>query len=91
MTKKELITQVATATGKTQVDVSLTLEGLISTTGKELAAGNDVVVSGFGSFKSVIRAGRTGTVPGTTKTYSTDDKRVCKFSPAKHLSDTVAG
>ena len=90
MTKQELIKSAATATELPQTQVSLVLEALISTTAKELAAGNDVNVSGFGSFKSVIQAGRSGTSP-SGKAYSTNDKRICKFKTSKYLSDTVAG
>ena len=91
MTKKELIKQVSEVAKTTQKDVANVLEAIILTVGKELAAGNDVAVTGFGAFKSAIQAGRTGKIPGTNKEYTTTDKRVCKFKASAPFAATVAG
>ncbi|HEX5671029.1 MAG TPA: HU family DNA-binding protein, partial [Sulfuricurvum sp.] len=37
-----------------------------------------------------LQKGKSGTVPGTTKKYTTSDKMVPKFKPGKSLKDSVA-
>ena len=53
--------------------------------------GIDVSLVGFGSFKTSIRKGRTGTIPGTTKQYTTTDKRVVRFSVGSKLAESALG
>ena len=59
--------------------VSIALEG------KE-----DVSLVGFGSFSTNLQKGKSGKVPGTDKTYTTQDKMVPKFKAGKGLKDRVA-
>ena len=91
ISKKELIKQVSKLSQTSQVEVSHILESFIKAMGKELASGNDITVSGLGSFKSVIQAGRTGKVPGTNKEYTTEPRRVCKFKSAAPFAAIVEG
>ncbi|MCF6330278.1 MAG: HU family DNA-binding protein [Sulfurimonas sp.] len=51
---------------------------------------DNVFVSSFGTFSSVIQKGRSGTIPGTDKKYSTNDKMVPKFKAAKGLKDFIS-
>jgi len=53
--------------------------------------GKDVSLFGFGTFTAALQKGRSGVVPGTDKKYTTSDKMVPKFKPAKALKDAVAG
>lgn len=50
---------------------------------------NDVSIAGFGNFITVLQKGKSGTVPGTDRTYTTQDKIVPKFKAAKGLKDKV--
>jgi len=58
---------------------------------KQVASGNEVVISGLGKFYPQKQAGRTGVSPMTGKSYTTEDKLVPKFKAAKAFKDTVAG
>ena len=54
--------------------------------------GEDVSLIGFGSFKTAIRKGKTGSIPNSGgKTYTTVDKQIVKFTAGKNLRDTAAG
>lgn len=44
---------------------------------------------GFGALKTALQKGKTGTVPGAEKTYTTEDKIVPKFKAGKGLLDAV--
>ncbi|AFI04707.1 HU family DNA-binding protein [Helicobacter cetorum] len=56
-----------------------------------LSKGESVELIGFGKFESVEQKGKEGKVPGTDKTYKTEDKRVPKFKPGKILKQKVEG
>jgi len=45
---------------------------------------------GFGSFDVTLQKGKSGIVPGTDQTYTTQDKMVPKFKAGKGLKDRVA-
>ncbi len=49
-----------------------------------------VELVGFGKFETAIQKAKTGKVPGTNKTYKTQEKSVPKFRPGKALKDQVA-
>jgi len=57
---------------------------------KELAAGNEVDLYGFGKFFTALQKGKTGKVPGTEKTYTTQDKIVPRFKASKVLKTAIA-
>ena len=89
MNKKELIVSVAEATNSTQKlskqYVDATLEAIIS----QLSLSNNVDLADFGSFKIKEVAAKTGTVPGTTKTYTSPARKAVKFVPSKRLKDAA--
>jgi len=58
---------------------------------KQVASGNEVVISGLGKFYPQKQAGKTGKVPGTDKTYTTQDKMVPKFKAAQAFKSAVEG
>jgi len=55
-----------------------------------LVAKKDVSLVGFGNFVATLQKGKSGKVPGTDKTYTTQDKMVPKFKAGKTLKDRVA-
>ena len=92
MTKAELIEQLALHNdieGGTKAAAGRVLEFIIDTIATELANGNDVDLSGFGSFKTSTQAARTGKAMGVE--YSTPAKRVAKFRPSAPLKRLIAG
>lgn len=56
----------------------------------EVAVGNKVDLYGFIEFTPAVQKGRSGTIPGTTKKYSTEDKKIVKIKPLKAFRDQVA-
>ena len=55
-----------------------------------LSKKKSVELVGFGKFETAIQKAKTGKVPGTNKTYKTQEKSVPKFRPGKALKDQVA-
>jgi DNA-binding protein HU-beta len=54
-----------------------------------LAKGEEVLISGFGSFKVKERAGRSGVNPRTGEKISIPSMKVPKFKPGKGLKEAV--
>jgi len=55
-----------------------------------IAKGDEVAIPKFGKFVTQMQKGKSGTVPGTTKTYTTSDKMVPKFKATSGLKDLIA-
>jgi len=54
-----------------------------------LSKKNDVSLASFGIFTTTLQKGRTGKIPGTDRTYTTEDKYVPKFKAGKALKEIV--
>lgn len=54
-----------------------------------LAAGEDVTISGFGTFKGVEKPARKGRHPRTGALLAIQAKRGVKFKPGKQLKEAV--
>lgn len=92
ISKKELTSRLALSEDLgTDASASRVLTLLIDTIKSELQAGNSVQISGLGKFSPALQKGKTGTVPGTTKSYTTQDKMVPKFKFAAPFKDAIAG
>ena len=55
----------------------------------EVSAGNSVVIAGFGTFKSVGRAAKTGRNPRTGEDVQIPAKTVARFSAGKGFKTAV--
>ena len=75
---------------KTKVEAEGAIKAFTEAVSVALAKKEDVSLVGFGSFISVLQKGKSGKVPGTDKTYTTQDKMVPKFKAGKGLKDRVA-
>ncbi len=75
---------------KTKVEAENAIKAFTEAVTEALVAKDDVSLVGFGGFSAALQKGKSGTVPGTTKTYTTQDKMVPKFKPGKSLKDRVA-
>ena len=60
MRKADLINQISDKTGIPKVDVLVTLETMFKEVKKSLAAGENIYISGFGSFITKKRAAKIG-------------------------------
>ena len=75
---------------KTKVEAENAIKAFSEAVTEALVKGEDVSLVGFGSFAAALQKGKTGKVPGTDKTYTTQDKMVPKFKAGKGLKDRVA-
>ncbi len=91
MKKNEFIELVQkTGNYTTKVDAEKAIDAFTSAVTSALSRGESVSLLGFGSFEASLQKGKTGKVPGTDRTYTTEDKMVPKFKAGKGLKDNVA-
>lgn len=89
MNKKELIKSVAEATGLSKKDVTATVDSVFDTITSALSQGQDVKISGFGTFKIKERAARKGRNPQSGEEIMIEARKVPTFKPAKQLKELV--
>jgi DNA-binding protein HU-beta len=75
---------------KTKVEAEAAIKAFTDAVTEALVAKEEVSLVGFGSFSSALQKGKSGKVPGTDKTYSTEDKMVPKFKAGKGLKDRIS-
>ena len=90
MNKGELISQVASSIGSTQLAAEKVINAMFESITTSLQKG-DVRLFGFGSFAIKQRPATTGRNPRTGVALQIPAKRVVKFSPVAALKKAVAG
>jgi DNA-binding protein HU-beta len=88
MTKQDLIEKVAAKTKLPKSEVSTVLNEVLDTIANAMKK-EDVVLTGFGTFKVGKRAARTGRNPKTGATIKIPAMRVPRFKAGKALKDAV--
>ena len=90
MTKADLIERIKEkAQLSTKAEATKALDAIIDVIQDGLAKGEDITFTGFGSFKVVERAARTGRNPQTGAQIQIPSAKVVKFSAGKFLKDAV--
>ena len=89
MNKTELINAVAETALLSKKDAGAALDATIKAVTDTLAAGEDVVLTGFGSFTVKERAAREGRNPLTGETIKIAASKVPAFKAGKALKDAV--
>ena len=90
MTKAELVEKIYAKSGlETKVKSEAALDAVISAISECLASGDSITRMGFGSFKVVKRAPRTGRNPRTNEKIEIPACSVVKFLPGKALKDAI--
>jgi DNA-binding protein HU-beta len=92
MNKKETIAKLAEVMGSTKKDAEAALNAVTTVITNALVEGQDVKITGFGTFSAVEVAERTGIIQmGDRKgeTYTTPAHRAPKFKAASALKDAV--
>ena len=74
----------------TKIEAEAAIKAFTGAVTTALVNKDDISLVGFGSFNAVLQKGKSGKVPGTDKTYTTEDKMVPKFKAGKGLKDRVA-
>lgn len=89
MNKQELIDAVASESGTSKVAAEETINAVLETISKAVAAGDAVQLIGFGSFGTGERAARTGRNPQTGETIEIAAAKTVKFTAGKSFKDAV--
>ena len=89
MSKKDLIDVVALAAELPQDKAALVVDTLIQHIEKTMKNGNEIRLSGFGTFKVANRKERKARNPQTGAEMTVKAARVPKFTAAKHLKEIL--
>ncbi len=89
MNKSDIVAKVAAETGMSQGALEVALGKVLKTISDTLAGGEDVALSGFGSFTVRSRKERQGRNPATGEPMTIPASRSVGFKPAKALKDAV--
>ncbi|MDT8428085.1 MAG: HU family DNA-binding protein [Pseudomonadales bacterium] len=91
MKKPELAAAVAAQTGMTRNTAGETISIVLDQITDALARGEQVTLPGFGSFRPVSRAARTGVNPQTGATLHIAASKSASFRAGKALKEAIAG
>lgn len=89
MNKAQLVDVIQGVIGGTKTQADKVMETIIETIAKELKKGEEVAISGLGTFVSKKRAARVARNPKTGAAVNVPAVTVPKFKPAKALKDAV--
>lgn len=91
MKKSEIIALIAENTELSKADVERVYNATFDLFKDELAKGNKISVSGFGTFDISERAEREGRNPQTGETIKISASKSVKFKAGKELKEKVNG
>jgi nucleoid DNA-binding protein len=89
VTKADIVNQIAEATGLTKTDTSTVVEGMLASVITAMQRGEHIEIRGFGTFKVVNRAPRTGRNPKTGDVVKIPSRPVPVFKPSRELRASV--
>ena len=88
MNKKDLVNEVAKVVN-TKKEAQAAIDCVISSITKSLKKGEDVTLTGFGTFKVVKRKARKGRNPRTGEVLKIKASKAPKFSAGKTLKAAI--
>lgn len=89
MRKQDLVRAVATEANMTEAQASAAINAVFGAIQSALAEGDEVTISGFGSFRVVERAAREGRNPQTGATMQIAARKSPTFRPGTQLKRAV--
>ena len=89
VTKADIATLLADATGLTKTDVEVLINGFLYNVIESIQNGDRVEIRGFGSFYAKERDARIIRNPRTKKVIPVDHRFVPVFRPAKFFRESV--
>ena len=89
MNKQELVSKIADTAKLTKTDASSALDAFVDIITKSLKKGNEVRLTGFGTFTTTKRKATTGRNPRTGQTIKIPASTQPKFRAGKSLRDSV--
>ncbi len=91
MTQSDLIKDIASRTGTTQKAAKTFLDAFVDSVQDSLQRGENVAISGFGTFRVAQRAARTGRNPRTGEPLEVAARKAPVFSAGTTLRKSVSG
>ncbi|GAB6050710.1 HU family DNA-binding protein [Hydrogenophilus islandicus] len=91
MNKSEFIEALADKMGSSKAEAARALDAVLATLTEQMAKGEKVTFTGFGSFEVVTRSERTGRNPQTGATITIPATKLPKFTAGASLKKAVAG
>jgi DNA-binding protein HU-beta len=91
MNKGELVAKIADDLGMSQKQVDEVVTGLLEEIKAQVAKGEKVTLTGFGTYSKKDRKGRTGRNPRTGEEIQIPASSVPAFSAGKQFKDFVKG
>lgn len=91
MTQGDLIKDIASRTGTTQKAAKTFLDAFVESVQDSLKRGENVAISGFGTFRVAQRAARTGRNPRTGEPLQVAARKAPVFSAGTSLRKSVSG
>ena len=89
--KGHLVDKMVKATGLSKKDVKAVVDGVFEHITEHLTKGDEVQITGFGSFKVRERAARQGVNPSTGEKLNIAAYKAPAFKPSKSLKESVRG
>jgi DNA-binding protein HU-beta len=89
--KAELIDELATRLDTSRAQAGETLEHVLDIVQRQLAKGEQVVITGFGKFEARVRGARTARNPRTGETVKVKKTTVPAFKAGADLKKVVSG
>lgn len=89
MTKVELVTAMALASGLTRTQAERALTGCLASIRRALARGGAVRLAGFGTFYMSRRNSHKSRNPRTGKLMVLPSMRVPRFRPSRSLKESI--
>lgn len=90
MNKKELVAAIAEKSDLSKKDAEAALNATLAVITAELEKGNDVQLTGFGTFSVKTHAPREGKNPRTGEMIAIPETKAPTFKAGKALKDAVA-
>ena len=91
MNKSQLIDALAARFEGNRKAAAHALESVLDTITREVAKGEKVAITGFGSFEKRVKAAGWARNPATGERIKTKKKAVPKFNPGADLKNVVSG
>jgi DNA-binding protein HU-beta len=91
MNKSELVAAVADESGLSKSDAGKAVDALFGAIQKTLSKGDEVRITGFGTFGVAERAASKGRNPATGEEIQIPASKRPKFTAGKPLKDAVKG
>ena len=89
VTKADIVNQIADATGLTKTDTAVVVDGMFASLIDAMHRGENIEIRGFGTFKIVHRAPRTGRNPKTGEVVKIPSRAMPVFKPSRELRNSI--